>query len=129
MPSSSPASTYDGTPIEFSPSKLTSARSSFTPSLALSLKDSIGHPTQEHQRYAQQLLASIPPTLLDTAHSHEHANIIIYILILATMSSQGKKAIEIIKQHTDPWRCSYLIGSYHVRYLHTNINHSTGQEP
>ncbi len=112
VPSSSPASTYDGTPIVYPPSKLTSARSSLASCLAPSLKDSIGHPTQEHQRYAQQLLASIPTTLLDTAHSSEHADVIIYMLILATMSSQGKEAIEIIKQQTDADKAHKTITCY-----------------
>jgi len=109
----SPAA-YDGTPIEFSPSKLVDA----SPSLAPSLKNSIGKPTQKHQQYARQLLASIPTTLLDTAHSREHADIIIYILILATMSSKGKEAIAIIKQHTSTNKANRTIECYKLLKQH-----------
>ena len=104
VPSPPPSTAYDGTPIEFSPSKLAGA--------ATSLKSSIGNPAQKHQQYAQKLLASIPSQLLDTAHSREHADIIIYILILATMTTQGKDAITIIKQDTNADKANKTIECY-----------------
>jgi len=103
----SPPTAYDGTPIEFSASKRAS-----TTSLTPTLKNSIGNPAQEHQQYAQKLLASIPPQLLDTAHSREHADIIIYILILATMTTHGKEAISTIKQHTNTDKANKTIACY-----------------
>jgi len=80
--------------------------------LAPTLKASIGTPTPEHTLYAHSLLTNIPELLLETAHSPSQADIIIYILILATMTSHGQDAMSLIKKHTDVATANKTVACY-----------------
>jgi len=86
--------------------------------LAPTLKASIGLPTPEHTLYAQSLLANIPKLLLETAHSPAQADIIIYILILATMTSHGQEAMSLIKKHTDVATANKTVACYKLLKQH-----------
>lgn len=80
--------------------------------LSSTLKRSIGQPTPDHNDYAQALLSKIPPTLIDTAHNPQDADIIVYILILATMATHGKEALATIKQETTRDKINKIIECY-----------------
>lgn len=65
------------------------------------LKRSIGTLTPEQVAQAESIHQAIPRELLAIAHHKTFAATVIYGLILTTMSSHGKEAIELIENSTD----------------------------
>ncbi|MCG8672198.1 MAG: M48 family metallopeptidase [Pseudomonadales bacterium] len=63
------------------------------------LKKSVGTLTPTHVQEAHDLFEQIPVSLLDIAHQSKVAASVIYGLILTTMSTHGKPAIKLVKEH------------------------------
>lgn len=62
------------------------------------LKASVGTLTPDHVSAAQNVHNAIPENLLEFAHQQEIADSIIYALILTTMNTHGKQAMQMIEQ-------------------------------
>ncbi|MFQ5416725.1 MAG: M48 family metallopeptidase [Myxococcota bacterium] len=64
--------------------------------------DHIGQTTPEHLRYAEELMASLPPPIVDAAHEPYGARALLYALLIDRDPQTRRTQLSDLAQHADP---------------------------